>query len=161
MSELTPQEMLYEKFYQGYYLFAISLPLLIAITILLLIFRKRAINDIKKHYKKPIIPYIVTLFIVIGFNCFVTVKFIQYSKDYTMVQNEEYLVFTGKVIDYAKVREGNDGLSTSVNPIVEDLYSDTIIIFNALDTKLNESYIFYYLDNTKIAVIVDVYVEGT
>ncbi|XMB72634.1 hypothetical protein RJI07_01700 [Mycoplasmatota bacterium WC30] len=157
---MTPQEMLYEKFYVGYYGFAISFALLTAIIILLLIFRKRVISYIKKHYKKPIIPCIVSLFIVIGFNCFVTVKFIQHSKDYTMVQNEEYLVFTGKVIDYAKAREGNDGLSMSVYPIVEDFHSDTIIIFNALGTKLNESYIFYYLENTKIAVIVDVYVEG-
>ena len=86
-------------------------------------------------------------------------KFIICLKDYQKVRNNEFKEIVGTVYRYAK-NETETGQQLNSHPIIKLLGRDeTIELFVNKGTELNKTYTFMYLENTKIGVVKEEYVE--
>lgn len=86
-------------------------------------------------------------------------KLIICLKDFNAVKNNNFKIIVGTVYRYAK-NEAETGQQLNSHPIIKLLGSDeTIELFVNKGTELNKTYIFMYLEYTKIGAVKEEYVE--
>jgi len=107
---------------------------------------------------EQVLFYVILIVIIICVVYFVY-KFFICLKDYRKVCNNEFEEIIGTVYRYAK-NEAETGQQINSHPIIKLLGRDeTIELFVNKGTELNKTYTFLYLENTKIGVVKEEYVE--
>lgn len=147
---------LYDKFYQYFYSYLISSILINVFLCLILIFRRKYLDRTKYYVISPKFTFWIILTICIVVDIFLLIKLNTGLSDLDAVKEESYESVTGEVIGYKRRAEGNDGLDLYYSPIIQLLDSNETITLEVLNTELGETYTFYYLENTRIAVIAEV-----
>lgn len=146
---------LYDKFYQIFYGYLIA-SILVTLTIFaFIIFSKAFIRRTKHFVVSPTFTFCLILVIAFVMDGYLLFNFNLAVGDLNTVKDGGYEIVIGEVIGYTRGGEGNDGLNHSNHPIIQPLDSEESITLNVLNTELNEIYTFYYLENTKIAVIIE------
>lgn len=130
--------------------------ILVTLTIFaFIIFSKVFIRRTKHFIVSPVFTFWLILAIGFVIDSYLLFNFNFAVGDLNTVNDGGYEVVIGEVIGYKRGGEGNDGLNHSNHPIIQPLDSEESITLNALNTELGEIYTFYYLENTKIAVIIE------
>ncbi len=150
---MNPEEIIAKRFYEGYYSYlVITIVLLIAITLLILFYRKFTTSlNMKINLAKGLWVFILCLFIL--FESYSFILFVKFSKDLPQVRNNDFSYFTGEVIGYEKERYDNDGGSYFLMPIFQDPNTGEQLTINVFDTQLGHTYSVIYLQNSNIGVI--------
>lgn len=110
------------------------------------------------NYGEQILFYGILIVIIVCIIYFISI-FIICLKDYKKVRKNEFKEIFGTVYRYAK-NEAETGQQINSHPIIKILGRDeTIELFVNKGTVLSKTYTFLYLENTKIGVVKDEYVE--
>ena len=149
-------KILFQRFYQEFWIILVLLILIIVLVLFLTIFFLIRIRSITKIYKS-LIP-IVDVFLLV-FTIIFGMYFSKYYKDYVYLKSNTPIVIEGKVTGYLISVSGDDLTVTNSWPSILILESKEEIALNVLhsDEKIqeNETYVFLYLPNTKIAEVVE------
>lgn len=103
----------------------------------------------------------IIFFIVITiFSIYSTVKILlrllKILKDMKAIKNNNYISIEGKVIKFVKNIDLETGRQNNDMPIVEIVGTNGRVQLYVLDkVKIGETYIFHYLENSKIAEVVE------
>ena len=145
-----------EKYYYGTLVVWIMLLVLSIISLILL-----CIEGIKLLAQHNNAYYIVIILIVQGIVC---IYFIVYTiirlknllKDKRAIKNNNYISIEGKVIKFVKNIDLETGKQNNNIPIVEIVGTNDRVQLYMLDkVKIGETYIFHYLENSKIAEVIE------
>lgn len=103
--------------------------------------------------------FYVILIVIIICTVYLMYKFVICLKDSHKVINNEFKEIVGTVYRYSK-NEAETGQQLNSHPIIKILGRDeTIELFVNKGTELNKTYTFLYLENSKIGVVKEGYVE--
>ena len=143
---------LISNFYFGFWLYFAAVISLIAVILLLIIFRgKILLHFNQSNISKVFLYSIIGILLIV--NTIFSIKFTTYCLDIDAVRNRNFEVLTDTVIDYTKTTYFENGTVGYFGPIIKIEGSEETIKLNVGPTELNKTYTFIYLKHTKVARI--------
>ena len=98
--------------------------------------------------------YAVMVFCFTSMVFFITKELIPLLKDYSNVKSSIYQIVCGSVIAFKKNRDPESGIQINSKPIVQPVgQSDTIMLKVNTSLKIGQTYIFIYLEHSKLAYV--------
>ena len=76
-------------------------------------------------------------------------------KDYSSFRNKKYISVTGTVIGFKKNKDPESNAQINDHPVIKASTGETIVLYVNDQIQLHKTYRFHYLENSKIAEIVE------
>lgn len=107
-----------------------------------------------KTYEKIYLPLIFFAFFI-GMIIGTLISIRPFIKDWKAVKTNNFEKLTGSVIRFRKVEHGGEPPDTSYYPIIAEAETGKEIELKIDSLHLGETYSFYYLKYTKLAIIIE------
>ena len=153
---MNKEQTLVNDFHIGLIMYTCAVVAIVAVSVIMAIYGVKIFKNggLDNHVKKVV--FICFFCLVIVGLIFLSIKLSLYIKDFDAVKEREFCVFTGEVIGYTYIKEGNSPQDPILGrPIFQNQKNGEKIVLSVGPTELNKIYTVMYLENTKLAVIIE------